>query len=33
MDLNTIKFSSNNNRLSNNIQRYYIDNRLYIVYN
>ena len=32
MDLNTIKFSNNSNRLPNNIWRYYIDNRLCIIY-
>ena len=32
MDLNTIKFNSSNSNLSNNIQKYYINNRLCIVY-
>ena len=32
IDLDAVKFGSNSNRLPNNIQRYYIDNRLYIAY-
>ena len=32
MDLNAVKFSNSSGGLPNNVQRYYINNRLYIIY-
>ena len=32
MDLNAIKFSSSSSSLLNNIQKHYMNNRLYIIY-